>query len=282
MTALQAQLARLARQAGRAGVAGWAPPPPTALPAPRAPDTADLAERARLRALLEHRQRAACRDLPGAAVAQGVQHIEHQDGSPLAIEAIRPDWIGGDPIATRRLVLLDTETTGLAGGTGTKAFIVGLATLERARIHVRQWLLTRMMGETALLQAVAAALPADPVLVTYNGKSFDLPLLRTRYRMNRLREPFGDALHLDLLHPIRRRFRGIWPNCRLATVEDRLLGRPRVDDLPGSEAPAAWRRFLLSGDTGGVRRVLTHNARDLVSLAHVLQQLLALDGAAQR
>ena len=72
------------------------------------------------------------------------------------------------------------------------------------------------------------------------------------------------------------------PNCRLATVEDRLLGRPRVDDLPGSEAPAAWRRFLLTGETEGVRRVLTHNARDLVSLAHALQQLLALDGAAQR
>ena len=88
-------------------------------------------------------------------------------------------------------------------------------------------------------------------------------------------EPFCDALHLDLLHPVRRRYRNAWPNCRLATVEARLLGTPRTDDLPGSEAPAAWRRFLVSGDTHDLRRVLTHNARDLVSLAHVLACLAA-------
>ena len=121
----------------------------------------------------------------------------------------------------------------------------------------------------------SAAMPTDPVLVTYNGKSFDLPLLHTRYRMNRRCEPFGDALHLDLLHPVRRQYRHIWPNCRLITVEERLLDHTRVDDLPGSEAPAAWRSFLSSGATGLLRRVLDHNARDLVSLVQVLGRLCA-------
>ncbi len=274
MSALRDQLARLARQAGRTGALSHTGDH-------RAAELAEM-DRARLRALLDRRHRAACRDLPGETVAAGVRRIETAAPSPLCATAIQPSWLETGPIARERLVLLDTETTGLAGGTGTKAFVIGMASLAPPVIRVRQWLLVQMAGESALLAAVAAALPPDPVLVTYNGKSFDLPLLRTRYRMNRLREPFGEALHLDLLHPVRRRYRTAWPNCRLATVEDRLLGRPRSDDLPGSEAPAAWRRFLVSGDTHDLKRVLTHNARDLVSLAHVLAHLLDGDRAVPR
>lgn len=267
MSALRAQLMRLAQQAGRRGEGQAASSAHALAPTQESTD--------RLHALLAQRQRLACRDLPGTPVAPGVRHVTTAAPNPLFGATITPVWLDVGPIAIERLVLLDTETTGLAGGTGTKAFLVGLATLTPAAIQVQQWLLTQLAGEAALLRALAQALPPEPVLVTYNGKSFDLPLLRTRYRMQRLREPFGDALHLDLLNPVRRRYRREWPNCRLATVEARLLGRPRSDDLPGSEAPAAWRDFLLTGQTHDLRRVLTHNARDLVSLAHVLAQLQA-------
>ena len=269
MNALQARLVQLANQAGRVASLGTPSDPRSG--------SFDDSARARLRALLAQRHHAACEALPGVAIAPGVQLVETVDTVPLSGAELASGRLAIDPIGFSQLVFLDTETTGLAVGTGTKAFVVGLATLAPPQVRIRQWLLTRMAGEGALLHFVAEALPPDPVLVTYNGKSYDLPLLRTRYRMNRLREPFGDARHLDLLHPVRRRYRGIWPNCRLTTVETQLLGTPRVGDLPGSEAPAAWRRFLATGETDGVRRVLTHNARDLSSLAQVLYALNALD-----
>ncbi len=268
MNTLHAHLVRLANQAGRSA----------SLPthSESHPGCFEDPTRSRLRALLAQRHHAACEDLPGVAIAPGLQFVETTDTVLLNGTAIASGRLAVDPIRCSQLVFLDTETTGLAGGTGTKAFIVGVAMLTPPQIRIRQWLLTRMAAEGALLQSVAEALPSNPVLVTYNGKSYDLPLLRTRYRMNRLPEPFGDAQHLDLLHPVRRRYRNVWPNCRLTTAETRLLGTVRVGDLPGSEAPAAWRRFLATGESDGVRRVLLHNAQDLTSLARVLFALNAV------
>lgn len=283
-TLLRVQLATLAAQAGRAslpGLRGERAATTHGLPmdgthrvlAGMEPGALDAAARERLRLLVAQRQRRACGELPGAEVSPGLHRIEQVVPGPPLAAVVQPPWLGEIRINAARLVFLDTETTGLAGGTGTKAFMVGVARIEGDSVRVTQWLLTRIAGEAAMLDALTAALPTDSVLVTYNGKSFDLPLLRTRYRMNRQHEPFGDALHLDLLHPVRRIYRHTWPNCRLVTVEERLLGHTRVDDLPGSEAPAAWRSFLTSGATGLLRRVLDHNARDLVSLVHVLGRL---------
>jgi uncharacterized protein YprB with RNaseH-like and TPR domain len=111
------------------------------------------------------------------------------------------------------------------------------------------------------------------VLVSFNGRSYDAPLLKARYRLARLPCPITPLAHLDLLHPARRRWRGRWENCRLATLERRVLGLIREDDLPGSEAPRAWRDWLRGGPATDLRRVLQHNHTDVRSLLQLLQVL---------
>ncbi len=121
--------------------------------------------------------------------------------------------------------------------------------------------------------SVASWLTPETVLLSYNGKSYDRPLLSTRYRLARLADPLPALRHLDLLHPVRRRYRGVWPNCRLATAERELLGVLREDDLPGAEAPAAWLAYLRGGSAAKLRRVGLHNAQDLRSLCGLLEAL---------
>lgn len=165
----------------------------------------------------------------------------------------------------RRILAIDTETTGLAGGTGTAAFMVGIAATEPGGVRLRQWVLSAFAGEAAMLDALASSLAATDLMVSYNGKTFDLPLLRDRRRLQR-----GPALpeppHLDLLHPTRRLFRKAWPDCRLVTSERQLLGLFREDDLPGSEAPRAWRDYLAGAPSDELDGVLRHNALDVLSL----------------
>lgn len=164
-----------------------------------------------------------------------------------------------------RVVGIDTETTGLAGGTGTTAFMIGIAEVGPGHVRLRQWLLTAFAGERAMLAELEAALSGADLMVSYNGRSFDWPLLRSRRRLQRGAD-LPEPPHLDLLHPTRRLFRDRWPDCRLATAEQRLLGLFRVDDLPGSEAPRAWRDYLAGGPVDDLQRVLDHNALDVLSL----------------
>ena len=181
----------------------------------------------------------------GEKVGDGVVLIEHQRSLPeLALG--QPD--------RQRWLYLDTETTGLAGGSGTRVFLLGLARLQSGRLHSRQYLLARIGGESALLAHAAGWLRPEERLVSYNGKSFDLPLLATRYRLAGLADPFAGRDHLDLLHRVRRAYAGRWQDCRLASAERRLLGIERHDDLPGSQAPEAWLQWLRTGRSTGDRR----------------------------
>jgi hypothetical protein len=163
--------------------------------------------------------------------------------------------------------LLDTETSSLAGGTGTWVFACGLGRPEGDALVLRQYLLTRLDAEGAFLAALIQALAGCDLLVSYNGKSFDLPLLATRFRLAGLHPGLDGMAHLDLLHPIRRAFSTVWADCRLGTAEGRLLGLRRQGDLPGSEAPRAWLDWLRLGETAGLAGVLDHNRLDLLSLA---------------
>jgi hypothetical protein len=124
-----------------------------------------------------------------------------------------------------------------------------------------------MAAETAMLEAFASWLAAESVLVSYNGRCYDSPLLATRYRLARMANPLAGLAHADLLFPVRRHFRGVWENCRLATVERNWLQVIREDDLPGSEAPRAWLDYLRGGSAVNLRRVREHNDQDLRSLA---------------
>jgi uncharacterized protein YprB with RNaseH-like and TPR domain len=219
----------------------------------------------------EARRRSAETALPGSEVAPGVRVIEHRMPAPACARDAVP-WEAG-PGAAGPLVYLDTETTGLAGGTGTLVFLLGLAWHEGSALVARQWLLLSPGAERAMWESVAALLPSDPHWVSFNGKSFDLPLLTARHRMSRLRDPFADRAHWDLLHPLRRAFDARWPDCRLQTAERRLLGVARVDDLPGAFAPQAWTAFLRHGETAMLVEAIRHNRDDVLALARLLPAL---------
>ncbi len=169
-----------------------------------------------------------------------------------------------------RIVFFDTETTGLAGGTGTVVFMVGLAWFDGPDLLLRQYLMSGFGGEPGLLQAVTEDLEQAGLLVSFNGKSFDVTQLETRYRLASLPSPLRRPEHLDLLFHVRRMFARRWPNCRLSTVEPMLLGFQRHNDLPGSMAPTAWLNWLRMGHTDMLREVAEHNRWDLVSLAALL------------
>lgn len=171
------------------------------------------------------------------------------------------------------LVCLDTETSGLSGGTGTWAFMTGLLRGRDDGWTLRQYLLTRLDSEPAYLEAIAAELANAGLLVSYNGLSFDIPLLTTRFRLSGQTDPLPALPHLDLLKPVRRAYGRIWPDCRLVSVEQRLLGFKRKDDLPGSQAPAAWLAWLRAGEVTPLAGVLRHNRWDLLSLAALIPRI---------
>ncbi|MCR6661640.1 MAG: ribonuclease H-like domain-containing protein [Luteimonas sp.] len=266
MTALAAKLAGLKRQAGAV-----APAKPVEAAAP------DHAKQlAHLRKLLGLRPQVAAtvtsldRTLDGTEIAPGLRYLEQWVPFGRQPDTLQLVALGMDAVDRDRVLAFDTETTGLAGGTGTRAFMIGAADWHDGGLRIRQLLLTRLAAESAMLAEFARWLHADTVLLSYNGKSYDRPLLSTRYTLARLPDPLRERAHIDLLHPVRRRYRGRWENCRLATVERCLLGIVREDDLPGSEAPAAWLSYLRGGSAGKLRRVGHHNAQDLRSLCLLL------------
>jgi uncharacterized protein YprB with RNaseH-like and TPR domain len=214
--------------------------------------------------------RSADRRLDGDEIAPGLRYIEQWHPYTPQPDRLWLDQVGVDEVATRHILAVDTETTGLAGGTGTRAFMIGAADWRNGGLRIRQLLITTLSAEAAMLSEFARWLEPETVMLTYNGKSYDRPLLSTRYTLARLADPLRDRTHIDLLHPVRRRYRGVWENCRLATAERQLLGVVREDDLPGSEAPGAWLGYLRGGSAEKLRRVGHHNVQDLRSLCGLL------------
>ena len=217
---------------------------------------------------------------PRLADAVGGRVEHHAGGSVVVLEAsgrlaVARDVLARlpDPVkAGHPLVCLDTETTGLGTGAGTMPFLVGIGTWTAERFTVRQFFLPDHADEPALLAAIAAAIPADAWLVTYNGRSFDWPLLVTRYRLHR-HDPPEHAGHLDLLTLARQMWRHRLPDARLASVEAGVCGVRRVDDLPGALIPALYFDFLRSGRCDVLLDVVQHNRQDVASLARLLAWL---------
>lgn len=269
MSALAEQLRRLQAQAGRTA-------------SPPARPRAAAGEIETLRRLLGLRERAARpasrrsdvdRALPGEEIAPGLRLIETRAPWPALPEVMHLAAAPAEPFARERLLAFDTETTGLAGGTGTRAFMIGAADWHDGALRLRQLFITCLGAEGAMLRTFAGWLREDTALVSYNGRCYDAPLLAARYRLARLANPLAGLAHLDLLHAVRRRYRGVWPNCRLLTAERMLLNVLREDDLPGAEAPQAWLTYLRGGAATNLRRVAEHNAQDLRSLAGLLAHL---------
>ena len=184
-------------------------------------------------------------------------------------------WLPEPVDPSRPLVLFDTETTGLGSGTGTLPFLVGVGIWEGDEFVTRQLLLPEQSDEAGYLDALEALIPPEACLVSYNGRSFDWPLLVTRYRLHGRRPP-AYAEHLDLLPLARALWKHRLPDARLASVETGICGVRREHDLPGALVPARYLDYLRSGHGILLRDVLEHNRQDVVSMA-LLLRVLALD-----
>jgi uncharacterized protein len=185
--------------------------------------------------------------------------------------------------ASNRLLFVDLETTGIAGGAGTYAFLVGCAWFAGGTFRIRQFFLSNFTAERALLEAVGDLGADAGTVVTYNGKSFDVPLIETRFALHRLPSPFGEMPHIDMLHPARRMWRQVVHKdvpysdrqkdvanpCRLITLEQQLCGYVREGDVAGFEIPARYFRYVHAGDPRPLAAVFEHNRLDLLSLALV-------------
>jgi uncharacterized protein YprB with RNaseH-like and TPR domain len=183
----------------------------------------------------------------------------------------------------KRWLFLDTETTGLAGGTGTCAFLVGLAWWDSEGLQVEQLFLRDYDEEHAVLLALAERLAERPVLVTYNGKSFDWPLLETRFRLTRQIEPTPLRAHLDLLHPARQLWRLQLGTARLGELERLVLGIERGPDVLSALIPQLYFEYLRGASAAPLVPVFEHNQYDLAGLAalagHVARLVHAPEGA---
>ncbi|MBL8918073.1 MAG: ribonuclease H-like domain-containing protein [Myxococcaceae bacterium] len=215
--------------------------------------------------------------IPPTPTSAGPLHVVHTRSTaprlPLAtaLAALGLDEaLGGADV--ERLLFLDTETTGLAGGAGTLPFLVGLAFVEAGALVVEQLHLSGPGAERPVLARLHERVSAASALVSFNGRSFDWPLLRTRFVMNRLAPP-AQRPHLDLLHASRRVLRHWQRETRLSTVERAVLDVRRVADLEGAQVPQAWFDYLRTGRVAMLARVLTHNLQDLRSTVQLLSWL---------
>ena len=176
----------------------------------------------------------------------------------------------------RQWLFLDTETTGLMGGTGTYPFMVGIAWWDAGGLEVEQFFMRELSEEHALLLTLAERMAERPVLVTFNGKSFDWPLLETRYRMTRKIRPASPRAHLDFLHPARNLWRVRLGSVRLAELEKHVLGWNRGADLISEMIPQFYFDYLRGGPPEPLVQIFLHNQRDLRSLAGLASRIIAV------
>ncbi|MGI9073455.1 MAG: ribonuclease H-like domain-containing protein [Bryobacteraceae bacterium] len=166
-----------------------------------------------------------------------------------------------------RWAFLDTETTGLAGGSGTYAFLIGGGRITPEGFKVRQFFMREYAEERSILAALEAHLSDFDVLITYNGKSYDQPLLETRYLLTHQKPPFARLAHLDLLHGARRLWKLRIADCRLMQLEEQILGVYRDGDLPGELIPYVYFEYLRSHEARRLVPIFHHNAMDILTLA---------------
>ena len=192
---------------------------------------------------------------------------------------------GEPPRRWEDILFLDTETTGLSGGTGTYVFLIGVAHFAEGELILRQHLLHDVAAEREFITHLQSEIEPFRACASYNGKSFDLPLLRTRFVMTLRADITVDDSHLDLLHPARRLWRDRFGSTTLRQLEESVLDDGRPADIPGSLIPDAYFFYLRKGDPAIIAPVLEHNARDVISLVRITDRvaravLLARSGRA--
>lgn len=199
---------------------------------------------------------------------------------PVALPEILATWVQDERICAlpiEKFVFFDTETSGLSGGTGTYAFMVGAGHFEGDEFLLAQFFLRDPSEEPAMLEALAAFFAHGEVLVSYNGKSFDAPLLKTRYRLHDMPVPFDGYAHLDLLHLARRLWRDRLESRTLQAIEAHILGVTRTsEEVPGYEIPYLYFDYLRDRDATQMKGVFYHNEIDILSLAALLNHAAAM------
>jgi uncharacterized protein YprB with RNaseH-like and TPR domain len=180
-------------------------------------------------------------------------------------------------LSIEQFAFLDTETSGLSGGTGTYAFMVGVGRFEGETFRLAQFFLRDPSEEPAMLEALLDFLAPARALVTFNGKAFDAPLLNTRYALHSIPTPLKEYAHLDLLPLVRRLWRDRLPSRALKYLEENILDAPRTtEEVPGYEIPWLYFDYLRTGDASPLRGVFYHNAMDVVALAALLSHVAAM------
>ena len=195
----------------------------------------------------------------------------------LSVSTERLAQLALDPslehVELQRALFLDTETTGLAGGTGTVPFLIGIGWFEDESMRIQQLFLPELGCEAPMLHWLCARVQASSCVVSFNGKAFDWPLLRSRFVLNRVRAPVLPP-HLDLLHCARRVLRTRLKSVRLVELERQLLGMYREDDVSGALIPQLYFDYLDGGDISPIAKVIEHNANDLIALAALMGKLV--------
>jgi uncharacterized protein len=198
-------------------------------------------------------------------IAHRLPSIQGKDkGSPL------------EGLTARDLLFLDTETTGLSGGAGTCAFLIGAGFFEGEVLHVHQFFMRDFNEEKAMLSHFSTLLDRAKGLVTFNGRCFDVPLIDERFILNRSRISLRALPHLDLLHPSRRLFKGLYADCRLVTLEEQVLKMERHGDIDGSLIPACYFDYVRTGRSEMIEQIFSHNRNDIVTLVALTAAIAGL------
>ncbi|MBQ6374759.1 MAG: ribonuclease H-like domain-containing protein [Clostridia bacterium] len=184
----------------------------------------------------------------------------------------RIGWSSG-PFDIKRCLFIDTETTGLSGGAGTVVFLIGAGYVDGDEFIIEQLLMREYADEPMLLERLGQIMSRFDCVCTFNGRNFDMPLIRSRFTMCRMRELWRDLSNIDLLYPSRRAWKLRIGSCRLSNIEAEILDMPRTDDIPGSEVPTRYFTFLDTGDESLLEGIIEHNRQDIATLAVLLIRL---------
>ncbi len=191
-------------------------------------------------------------------------------------DALRRIGWGARAFDVTHLLFLDTETTGLSGGAGTVAFLVGLGYVRGRDFIVEQLLMRDYPDEAEMLGIIAERMQGFDAVCSFNGQRFDMPLLKARFTMCRMQDGWRDLPQLDLLYPARRTWKNRIGSCRLGRIEEIILGQGREHDLPGSEVPQRYFDYLHTGDAALLTGIIDHNRRDILTLGTLLAELCGI------
>jgi uncharacterized protein len=168
------------------------------------------------------------------------------------------------------MVFLDTETTGLSGGAGTVAFLIGVGFFEKDSFVLQQYFMRDYDEETPMLKALNEVFSSHKIIVTFNGKAFDWNLLKARFISNRLKISIKNPIQIDLLYPSRILWKQKLESCRLSCIEECILKLRRIDDIPGSLIPSVYFKYLDDRNATEIKKVITHNEKDILSMVSLM------------